>query len=83
MKIIKFVISIIISLQLTGFTLGLFYSSKVCKEGLLSFSDTVNKIESDKVALFSAMIIYPSFYLGAKTIDIFSNCGKVHKGRVH
>lgn len=79
MKLFRLAISILIALQITAFTMGIFYSNQVCREGIMSFSETISRDKKDKIALIVSILMYHGFYLGAKTIDMFLDCGKVYK----
>ena len=76
-KIIKIVVSIAIDAQITGFFMGVFYSNRVCREGIMSFKEMINRDKNDKIALLSSLIVYHGFKLGAFVINHFKDCGKI------
>jgi len=78
-KTLRLLISFLIACQITGFFMGIILSNQACREGIMPFSEMIDKKESDKIALLSSILIYHGFKAGANTVNSFRECGRIMK----
>lgn len=76
-KFCKFIISLTLAIQINGFFLGIFYSAQACREGIMPFKEVLNRDRSDKIALLTTILVYPGFYVGSNTVNVFRKCGRI------
>ena len=76
-RTVRLLISLIIAIQITGFFVGMLYSTKTCREGIIPFKEMIDRDKSDKIALLSGIMMYYGFKAGSYAINAFRICGKV------
>lgn len=73
-KVIVFLISLAISINLFGVILGLVFSNKICERGLFPVKKMVSMDFEDKAAYYTALTLYPAVRFSSSLVNSVRNC---------